>query len=67
MHMEVKMNLQDWLYTNKMSVTEFAKSLGVSRDWISRIINKGVKPGDRLARDISLATEGKVTEQELRK
>ncbi len=59
------MELDEWLFKNKMSVTDFAKSLDANRNWMYSVVNKRVKPGKRLARDIVLATQGQVTEKEL--
>jgi predicted XRE-type DNA-binding protein len=59
------MELDDWLHANKMTVTDFAKYLDISRNHLNSIVNKHIKPGKRLARDIILATQGQVTEKEL--
>ena len=59
------MELDVWLVMNKMTIKELAQHLEVDRDHLGKIINKRVKPGKRLARDIVLATQGQVTEREL--
>jgi transcriptional regulator with XRE-family HTH domain len=60
------MNLRDWLYKNRLTVTDFARSIGVSRDWMSMIVHGYGKPGARLRRDIAIATKGEVSEDEMR-
>lgn len=59
------MELDEWLFKNKMTVTAFAKSLEISRNHLNCIVNKYLKPGKRLARDIVIATHGQVTLEEL--
>lgn len=59
------MELDIWLCTNKMTITELASLLDCDRHYLNRIVNKHLKPGKRLARDIVLATKGQVTEKEL--
>lgn len=59
------MELDEWLFKNKMTASDFAKSLECNRNWMYSVVNKRVKPGKRLARDIVLATQGQVTEKEL--
>ncbi len=58
------MNLRDWLYINRITITKFAKSLSVTRDHMSGIINGKYNAGPRLARDIVSATNGEVTVEE---
>lgn len=59
------MNLRDFLYINKIKVMDFAKSVDISRQHLSEIINGKVKPGRRLAKDIEIVTNGCVTAEEL--
>ncbi len=59
------MELDEWLFRNRMTVTDFAKSLEISRGMMNRIVHKHVKPGKRLARDIEIATHGQVSIKEL--
>ena len=59
------MELDIWLCTNKMTITELARHLECDRHYLNQIVNKRLRPGKRLARDISLATQGQVTEKEL--
>ena len=59
------MELDEWLFKNKMTQKDFANALEIDREHLGRIANKRLKPGKRLARDIVLATKGQVTEKEL--
>lgn len=61
------MDLREWLFRNRMSVTDFAKQLGVSRNHINRIVNGYGYPGTALAKLIEQYTQGQVTTKELLK
>ena len=63
----VVMDLRIYLYTNRISITDFAKKLLVSRPYLSQICLGNLTPSRRLARDIELATQGKVSIDELLK
>ena len=45
---------------------EMAEYLGISAEWMSKLIAKKAKPSGPLARDIEIATQGLVTRKELR-
>ena len=45
------MNLRDWLYEKKITITKFAKDLSVSRDHMNSIITGRHKTSARLAKD----------------
>ncbi len=59
------MELEEWLYKNKMTIADLSRTLECDKFYLNRIVNKHLKPGKRLARDIVLATQGQVTEKEL--
>lgn len=59
------MQLRDYLHTQRVSVTDLAKHLGLSRTYLSEIKNKKVKPSRNLCKIISMETSGKVTLDEL--
>lgn len=59
------MELDEWLWRNKMTIAEFSRAVDCDKHYLNRIVNKHLKPGKRLARDIVLATQGQVTEKEL--
>lgn len=61
------MQLKDYLYTESISSTSFAKSLGVNRSYLCEIKNRRVKPSKHMAKLISLETHGKVTLDDLLK
>lgn len=55
------MILREYLKENRITVKDFAKQLGISRSYLSRVVWGQVKPGAMLARFIELETKGKVT------
>ncbi len=61
------MELKEYLIKNRIPVTEFAESIGYTRNYINLIVNKRVVPSSRLALVIEKATDGEVTTSELLK
>lgn len=61
------MKLREYLFFNRISVTEFSKKVGCSRNHISGIINGRYVPGKFLASAIEHSTNGEVTAEELLK
>ena len=61
------MNLREYLFLKRMSVTEFSKMVDHSRNYISQIINGKHVPSKKLARAIERATDGEVKADELMK
>lgn len=59
------MELRDYLHKKRISITEFARQINVSRTHLGRIVNNKLKPGKRLAKDIERLTDGCVTTCEL--
>ena len=57
--------IDEWLFKQKRTVTEFAKELNISRGHASRVISGSVKAGNLLAAAIERLTEGKVTQKEI--
>ena len=57
--------IDEWLFRQKKTVTEFAKELGISRGHASRVISGSVKAGNLLAAAIERLTDGKVTRKEI--
>jgi len=60
-------SLREFLFYEEKSITEFAKELEVSRNYLSQIALGHLKPSKRLARDIEKFTNGKVKAEELLK
>ncbi len=58
--------LDRWLFDKKMTIVDFAKKLNISRVHCNGIVLKKRKAGKRLSRDIEIATDGKVTQKEIR-
>lgn len=59
------MNLKEYLFYEKQSITDMAKLLKISRNHLSRIACGKMKPSWRLARDIEQMTKGKVIAEDL--
>jgi transcriptional regulator with XRE-family HTH domain len=54
------MKLKDFLYFENISITDFAKKIGISRGHISGIVNGFRQPGKMLILQIKHLTNGKV-------
>ena len=61
------MELGLYLYINKISITDFSKELGCSREHLNKVINGQKRPSKILATAIEKATNGSVTAEDLRK
>lgn len=61
------MNLRDYLHFERISVTEMAKQLQISRSYLNRIVLEQMRPSKQLAKHIELLTNGKVKAKELLK
>lgn len=61
------MNLKEYLFLNRMTVTQFSEMMGYHRNHISGIISGRVTPSRGLAKSIERITNGEVTSQELLK
>jgi transcriptional regulator with XRE-family HTH domain len=59
------MDLREYLFRKRMSSTDFAKLLGCERSYLSKIVNRKMKPGKYLAKAIVEATNGEVSYEEL--
>ncbi len=58
------MKLKDYLYFEKITITDFAKSVGISRIHMSGIANGFRYPSKSLMGHIQLITNGKVTSKD---
>jgi DNA-binding transcriptional regulator YdaS (Cro superfamily) len=61
------MDLREYLFRKRMTVTDFSKLIDYSRTHISEIIHGTRRPGKKVARIIEKATNGEVTAEELLK
>ena len=61
------MKLTEYIYSHKLTLQEFAKSLGIDRRYLSAIINGKMPISDRVEYLIREKTEGKVSRDEIRK
>jgi len=58
------MKLKDFLYFEKISITDFAKSAKISRNHMSGVANGFRQPSKSLVGFIEMLTHGKVTEED---
>ena len=59
------MNLKEFLFFERKIHKEFSEELFISRNYLTLIVNQKVKPSKRLAKAIEIATQGKVTAEEV--
>ena len=55
------MQLKEWLEENKVSLTEMAEKLGVTRQHVHQVAIGKSRPSKYLAKDIIKVTQGKVS------
>lgn len=60
-------SLKEYLFYKGISITDFAKEVGASRNYISQISLGKLKPSKFLAKEIERLTNGEVTAEELLK
>ena len=63
----MNMELKIYLVKNRYTVKQFSEKIGYSRNQISGIANRKIKPSQRLARIIETATNGDVKAEDLLK
>ena len=61
------MDLREYLFRHRISVTAFSSQINYARTYISEIVNGVKKPGRKLAELIEKATNGEVKAEELLK
>lgn len=59
------MDLREYLFRKRIKQTEFAKKVGVSRPYLSQVVNGQAVCDINIAKRISLATDNAVTRDEL--
>lgn len=59
------MELREYLFRNRISITDFSKKVDFSRNYISQIALGYRKPSKKLAKLIEKETNGEVTLEEL--
>ena len=59
------MELKIYLVKQRISIVDFAKQVGCSRTHLTEIVNGNRRVGKSLAKVISLATNGEVSEKEI--
>ncbi len=60
-----KMDLKEYLYQKRMTITQFCEFVEYSRTHLSQVINGSLKPGKKLLKTIEKGTGGQVTAQDL--
>lgn len=61
------MDLREYLFYQRMTITEFSRKIGYTNQYIGRVIHRQSIPGYRAAKFISDATNNNVTMEELLK
>jgi hypothetical protein len=61
------MDLREYLFKNRLKVTDFAKIIGYERGYINKVVNGLMIPGRKLAESIEKATNGEVKAEDLLK
>lgn len=61
------MDLREYLFRNRLTVTEFAKKINYGRTYINEIVSGNRTPGRKLAEAIEKATDGHVKAADLLK
>jgi transcriptional regulator with XRE-family HTH domain len=64
MHGEILMDLDEYLFRKRVSQTEFAKELGISRNHLGEILRGRRSPSVKLAKKIEELSQGEVTKEE---
>lgn len=59
------MDLREYLFRQRLSVTEFGKIINYSRAHISKVVHGKQQPSKRLAEAIEKATHGEVKARDL--
>jgi transcriptional regulator with XRE-family HTH domain len=59
------MDLREYLFRKKLTVTEFAKKINYGRTYVNEIITGNRTPGRKLAEAIEKETNGEVTIKDL--
>lgn len=59
------MDLRTYIQERKLNASQIARDIGVSIDYMGRLVRGQHKPSRRLARDISIYTQGEVSAEEL--
>lgn len=59
------MDLDEYLFRKRVSQTEFAKELGISRNHLGEILRGRRSPSVKLAKKIEELSQGEVTKEEV--
>jgi len=59
------MQLKQWLFENRKTISEFAILTGFSRTSVTSILSKKIKPSERFLYEIDKATNGQVKKEDL--
>lgn len=60
------MKLKKYLFDKEITITDFSQRIGMSRSHMSGVVRGRRKPGEFLIAKIVAATDGEVTEKDLR-
>jgi hypothetical protein len=59
------MTLREYLYTNNITIDEFAKMIFFHRDYVSRVMRGMYRPSKRFGFAVEMVTKGKVQYEDL--
>lgn len=59
------MDLREYLFRKRISVTEFARQIDFARAYLNQVVSKRRIPGKKMAEIIEHATNGEVTLKDL--
>jgi DNA-binding transcriptional regulator YdaS (Cro superfamily) len=58
--------LKEYLFFKRRSISSFADEVQINRSYMTRIVNRNIKPSRFLAKEIERATGGEITAEYLR-
>ncbi len=59
------MDLREYLFRKRMSVSDFAKKINYSRQHVSSVMHGNYQAGEKLAEAIETATDGEVKAKDI--
>ena len=59
------MTLREYLYTNDITIDEFAKMIFFNRDYVSRVMRGMYRPSQRFGLQVEMVTKGQVKYEDL--
>ncbi len=57
--------LKEWLFKKNITVVDFAKTLGISREMLSSVISGRIRGSAKIAKSIEVHTKGAITMEDV--